>query len=228
MVNQGQPIPNQLDLNAKLFELQSILENIDRGFLSVDRNWCIVYANAKAASDIGKRASELVGRNLWAECPQLKGTAVAEMYRRTMEAGVAAEVEEKSVRTGCWNVHKSFPSKSGIVIAWADITERKKTEEALKQSKNKLQDILNGLDDGITLVGLDGKVLDCNQASLKLLGLTSDEFIGTNVYDIIIDEDPVRLENLLERVKAQEYGAHHSYNYGMHNYMPFFIMNHYL
>lgn len=36
------------------------------------------------------------------------------------------------------------------------------------------------------------------------------------------------LEDLLERVKAQEYGTHHSYNYSSYSYMPFFIMNYYL
>lgn len=36
------------------------------------------------------------------------------------------------------------------------------------------------------------------------------------------------LEDLLKRVKHQEYGTHHSYNYDSYNYMPFFIANYYL
>ncbi len=76
-----------------------------------------------------------------------------------------------------------------IVGIEQDITEKKKAEDALKVSKEKLQNILNAMDDGVSLVGLDGKVLDCNEASLKLLGLTREEFIGTNVYDVIVPED---------------------------------------
>ncbi len=70
-----------------------------------------------------------------------------------------------------------------------DITDQKKAEEALKVAKERLQNILNAMDDGVSLVGLDGRVLDCNEASLKLLGLTREEFIGTNVYDAIVPED---------------------------------------
>src|SRR5690606_14362844 len=53
----------------------------------------------------------------------------------------------------------------------------------------RLQEVLNGIDDGITLVGLDGKVLDCNQASLRLLNLEYTEFVGTNVYEVIFPKD---------------------------------------
>ncbi len=42
------------------------------------------------------------------------------------------------------------------------------------------------------MAGLDGKVSDCNEASLKLLGLTREEFIGKNVYDFVAPEDRQR------------------------------------
>ena len=48
------------------------------------------------------------------------------------------------------------------------------------------------MDDGVTLAGLDGKVSDCNEAALKQLGLTREEFIGKNVYDIVVPEDRQR------------------------------------
>lgn len=183
---------HQYDSNSELIELQSILENIDRGFMSVDRNWRIAYVNPQAASDLGKKPSELVGKNLWAEYPELEGTNAAKTYREAMDRKCAAELEDFSPLTRCWNQQKAYPTPNGIVVAWADITERKNTEDALEQAKNRLQDILNGIDDGITLVGLDGKVLDCNRASLQLLGLKFEEFVGTNVYDVIVPEDRQR------------------------------------
>jgi PAS domain S-box-containing protein len=77
--------------------------------------------------------------------------------------------------------------------------ECNKTQETLKNVRENLQDILNAMDDGITLVGLDGRVLDCNEASLKKLGLTREEFMGKNVYDIVVPEDRQRaLEGALK------------------------------
>lgn len=61
------------------------------------------------------------------------------------------------------------------------------SKEEIKQIE--LEAVLNHLDDGITRVDLAGKVTDCNQASLRLLGLNRDEIIGKNIYDVIIDDD---------------------------------------
>ncbi|MCW4030626.1 MAG: PAS domain S-box protein [Candidatus Bathyarchaeota archaeon] len=66
----------------------------------------------------------------------------------------------------------------------------KKIENNLLTTSEGLEKIFDSIDDGITLVSLDGIVLDCNQASLALLGLTRrEELIGKNVYDRITPED---------------------------------------
>ena len=70
-----------------------------------------------------------------------------------------------------------------------DITERKKAEEALREEKQRLQSILDAMNDGIVLIGLDGKVTDCNDASLKQLGFTREEVSGKNITDFMFPED---------------------------------------
>jgi PAS domain S-box-containing protein len=62
----------------------------------------------------------------------------------------------------------------------------------LQGDKGRLESILNAIADGITLAGLDGKITDCNEASLTLLGLNREELIGKKVFDIVIPEDRQR------------------------------------
>ena len=69
-----------------------------------------------------------------------------------------------------------------------DITERKRAEEALRESEEKLRGIFSTLADGITIVGLDGRNLDCNDAVLRLHGVSRNEYIGRSVYDFIAPE----------------------------------------
>jgi two-component system sporulation sensor kinase A len=52
--------------------------------------------------------------------------------------------------------------------------------------------IIAAMVDGVTVVGLDGKILDCNEAVLRLHGLSRDEYIGKSVYDFIEPEDRQR------------------------------------
>ena len=103
-----------------------------------------------------------------------------------------------------WGVaHAKVNFKDGkpdsLLVFAQDITERKKAEAALKDTQRNLQDILNGVDDGIALVSLDGRILNCNEPAFKKLGLKSEELIGTNVYDIVIPEDrPRAIEGALK------------------------------
>ncbi len=65
-------------------------------------------------------------------------------------------------------------------------------QDALKYDQEKHQNIIDAIEDGVTIVGLEGKILDCNKASYKQLGLTREELIGKNVYDIVVPEDRQR------------------------------------
>ena len=64
--------------------------------------------------------------------------------------------------------------------------------DLLVDEKEKLESILNAIEEGITLADLDGKITDCNEASLTLLGLNREELISKKVYDIVVPEDRQR------------------------------------
>jgi PAS domain S-box-containing protein len=46
-------------------EMTAILENIDNGFISLDKGWRFVYINSKAAKNVGYEAKDLIGKNIW-------------------------------------------------------------------------------------------------------------------------------------------------------------------
>ncbi|HEC40359.1 MAG TPA: PAS domain S-box protein, partial [bacterium] len=53
-----------------------------------------------------------------------------------------------------------------------DIPERKKTEQRLKESEEKYRTLFESSKDGIIFSNMDGKIMDCNQAYLNMLGYT--------------------------------------------------------
>ncbi|MFO1496169.1 MAG: ATP-binding protein [Lysobacterales bacterium] len=58
------------------------------------------------------------------------------------------------------------------VASCADITERKRNEQAVEESRRRLQLIFDATTDGLVLRDRHGRVLECNAAALRILGLT--------------------------------------------------------
>jgi PAS domain S-box-containing protein len=64
---------------------------------------------------------------------------------------------------------------------WQDVTERKDAEESLRISHDELEAIINGMSDGIVILGRDSKILRMNHAAAEIFGFPRDtgEFNGT-------------------------------------------------
>ncbi|MGZ3512448.1 MAG: methyl-accepting chemotaxis protein [Thermodesulfobacteriota bacterium] len=61
-----------------------------------------------------------------------------------------------------------------------DITERKKTEEALRQSEEKYRNILEGIEEGYYEVDLRGNFTFLNPAACQIHGYPEEELMGMN------------------------------------------------
>jgi len=61
----------------------------------------------------------------------------------------------------------------GAVVTFLDISERKKTELALRKSEDKYRKLFENAMYGVYLAKPDGTVLDANPAMVKMLGYNS-------------------------------------------------------
>ncbi|MCR4309909.1 MAG: PAS domain S-box protein [Deltaproteobacteria bacterium] len=86
-----------------------------------------------------------------------------------------------------------------------DITERKQSEHALKESEGKFQVIFDSSKDGIILADMESrKFYTCNQAICDMLQYTLDEITQLSVADIHPEESLPRVLDAFERVMKQE------------------------
>jgi PAS domain S-box-containing protein len=89
-----------------------------------------------------------------------------------------------------------------ILLFTRDITERKKAEEAVKQSEEKYKQLVDQADDGIFIADHSGKFITVNPKAQQISGYTLEELLTMTIYDVTISEnlqkDPFHFQELLE------------------------------
>jgi PAS domain S-box-containing protein len=119
------------ELDRRLRERSDILESIQDGFFSIDRNWVITYINQRAARNGGFEPEELTGRSIWEAFPRLLGTSFEQNYRLVMDQRTPVQFEVQGVYKGTWYNISVYPFAEGISVFWQDISERKRMEAEL-------------------------------------------------------------------------------------------------
>jgi PAS domain S-box-containing protein len=95
-----------------------------------------------------------------------------------------------------------FPGINGLVITARDITERKKTEEALRQSEERYRSILDNMQEAYYEVDLKGNFTFFNLPTMASLGYTVEEMQGMNYRRFADEENAQKLFEVYHRVFA--------------------------
>jgi PAS domain S-box-containing protein len=83
------------------------------------------------------------------------------------------------------------PSLGGVVVNARDETWRAQADAALKASERKFRGIVEHIQDGVTLIGETGVVIEWSRAMEAITGLARDDALGRLIWDIQYDLTPV-------------------------------------
>ncbi|MFH0966433.1 MAG: PAS domain-containing protein [Methanobacteriota archaeon] len=64
-----------------------------------------------------------------------------------------------------------------------DITRQKISEDALQESEKKYRTLFTTMETGVFYQRADSRLIDCNPATLRLFGLTREEFLNLTPRD---------------------------------------------
>lgn len=161
--------------------LNSILESIGDAFFSVDRNWRLTYANRKAIAFAGLARDAAIGRVIWDIVPGLRNSSVFPHYQRAMQSGENVFFEAQYEPTDAWVEARAYPHERGLSVFFHDITARRAAERAVRESEQRLREMLEITPAGYFLTDANGIVLDVNPALCALSGYAKDEFLGADI-----------------------------------------------
>ncbi|TAG93453.1 MAG: PAS domain S-box protein [Oscillatoriales cyanobacterium] len=209
----------QADLIARLHENESrltqYLEAMPLGVCVLDANGQSFYANQKAREIFGKGTVPHINSEQKAAIYQFykSGTnqrcPVEELPIMRALRGENVRTESVEIRAGnkiipveSWAtpIYDSVGEISYGIIAFTDITERKKAEAALVQAEEKYRGIFENALEGIFQTTVDGLFISANPALAQIYGYDDPEELIESINDIQqqLYVEPQRRQEFLE------------------------------
>jgi PAS domain S-box-containing protein len=193
-------------LRAERDRLEMVTRNIGAGLAIISKDYRTLWANEVLKQMFG----DVEGKICYSTYNQRNEICPRCGVREILETGknkvvyeqVGKGVDGKAV----WSEISATPikDKDGNITAVLElvvpITERKQLEEAIKESQERLKNMFAASPDAITVSDPNGNIIECNQATLDLLGFSSrEELIGKNGYELIAEKDHQKAKEYLKK-----------------------------
>jgi PAS domain S-box-containing protein len=203
--------------------IRAITDSAQDAIVMMDPEGRIAFWNNAAEHIFGYAQEEAVGANLHR---LVMPERFLETYGRAFEmfrASGRTHSPEKSLELlACRKDGEEFPielSLSAIQLedGWhavgiiRDITERKRAQEELYESRRRLEDIIEFLPDATLVIDREGKVMAWNQAIETLTGVAKDQMLGKGDYEYAIPFYGERRPILIDYALHPEMELEHDY-----------------
>ena len=170
-------------------QIESTLNQISDGFVSLDRDWCYTYVNDKAGEFLGRSPESLIGNYIWTEFPEGVGLPVYHAYHKALETQKTQYLIEYYEPFDKWFESRIYPSINGLSIYFTDFTERKKAEIALKESEKYLDNIIDNIGDPVFVKDSESHLLLVNDAFCKIFNVAKKDVIGKTLAENVPPEE---------------------------------------
>jgi PAS domain S-box-containing protein len=195
-----------------------VVESAADPIFVLDRSGRFTAANAAASKALGRRPEEIVGKTQHDLFPpaiaEQQGRHVQEVFER---GKTLLFEEEKSYtpegprryNTSLTPVKNERGEVEYVIGIARDVTDRKRAEEALRESERELNAIYEAMRDGILIADVETRqLMRANPAVLRMFGYSEEEMLRLSVSDIHPkDALPEVLKGFTEQALGQRYLA---------------------
>jgi PAS domain S-box-containing protein len=195
---------------------RSLMESSDALIIMLDRNGRVEYANDKAAQSQGRKAVEVIGKNL----RELVPGEIADRYlQRTQQVlSTNGKLVFETVtgqtwyRTSILPVHDERGQAVRALVSAFDITELKTAqnnlmelnrtlEERVRLRTVEVQDLYDNAPAGYHSLNEEGVIVMINRTELNWLGYSREELLGRPIWELLTEESQAVFRNTLPEFK---------------------------
>jgi diguanylate cyclase (GGDEF)-like protein/PAS domain S-box-containing protein len=189
-------------------EFRSLAENSGDAISRFDRNLCRVYANPAAGRLYGRSREAMIGKtNVGLGLPQEFAAGYDRLLRDALASGQVMQVELLLPGPDGGRVVESqvIPEVGAdgtpeTVLAIArDVTDRRRTEEALRASERRYRQLVETLNEGVWAIDKAGRTTFVNGRMAAMLGYGVEEMLGRTLFDFMDEQGRGTAERHLER-----------------------------
>ncbi|MCE5213848.1 MAG: PAS domain S-box protein [Methanobacterium sp.] len=203
-------------MEEKKNELAAIVESSDDAIIGKTLEGTITSWNEGAEHIYGYKEEEILGKSIYQLIPPDHQDDFPILMEKISKGKHVKHYETQRVRKDGEIIDISLtlsPTKNidgeikGASSIARDITEKKRTEETLKERENYQQTIFSAIQTGIIVVDVETrKIVDLNDIAAELIGTSKDEIIGKTCHQFICpaEEDQCPILNLNQEVDNSE------------------------
>jgi PAS domain S-box-containing protein len=169
--------------------LRTVVDNLPDTIMQVNREGRIQFISRPVP---GLTREQVIGSSVFQWVPAEQYPILTRTLEVVFDAGERHEYE--SLGPGPYGEPHSYhvrvapvtlngQTDSAIYIA-TDITERKRAEEALRESEEKFRAMIEQASEGFALIDEHGNILEWNRAIERIWGLRREEVLGRPFYDV--------------------------------------------
>jgi len=182
-------------LRASEEKFRAVAETANDAIVSGDRAGCVIHFNRGAERIFGYAAAEVAGRPLTMFMPERYHAAHREGLARYLSTGVGKVIGRPVELSGLRKDGSEVPLEVSLA-AWKsggetfftgilrDITERKRAEEALRESERRYSELIQESPDPIISFDPLGHIRTYNPAAQRLAGYKPEEVLGRHFVEL--------------------------------------------
>jgi len=165
-----------------------LMDNLSAGVMIIDAGTHVIErVNPWAARLIGAPAEEIVGRVCHGfVCPARAGSCPLTDCGQNMDnadrAILRRDGSQVSIMTSVQPIR--IQGREKLLETFVDITDRRRAEEAIRQSRELLTTILDAIPVPVFYKDSQGVYLGCNTAFAQFLGMPKEAVVGRTAFDV--------------------------------------------